>query len=136
MADTSRSTRQWTRIFTGIFALVTCLQVAAFGLAQYFGAMQLRHSGTLTVANHQIVLVEQFERSSYLALIGLANSNWELVLEEQVKAQAVAEQLEAAIRALRNGTSAQVGQNRVDVEAVADAEILAILASMEAQWPR
>ena len=34
MADTTRSTRQWTWIFAGIFALVMCLQVATFGLLQ------------------------------------------------------------------------------------------------------
>jgi PAS domain S-box-containing protein len=134
MADTPRSTRQWTWIFAGIFALVTCLQVAAFGLVQYFGSLQQLHFGTLTVAGNQIFLVEQFERSSYLALIGLANSNWDLLVEEQVKAKAVAEQFHAAIRGLRDGTSAPVGQNQVAVEAVAQAEIQTALASMEAQW--
>jgi PAS domain S-box-containing protein len=134
MADSTRSTRQWTWIFAGIFALVMCLQAATFGLVQYFGAMQRRHFGTLSVANNQILLIEQFERASYLALIGLANSNWELVLDEQVKAQDVAEQFRAAIQALRDGTSAPVGQEQVAVEAVAEPGSLALLAQLEARW--
>jgi PAS domain S-box-containing protein len=134
MAGTTRSTRQWAWIFAGIFALVMCLQVATLGLVQYFGAIQRRHLGTLTIANNQILLIEQFERASYLALIGLANSEWELVIEEQLVAQTVAEQFQRSIHALRDGTAAPVGKSRVTGQAVAEPETLAILAQMEAQW--
>jgi PAS domain S-box-containing protein len=134
MADSTRSTRQWTWIFAGIFALVMCLQVATFGLVQYFGAIQKRHLGTLTIANNQIFLIEQFERASYLAFIGLANSRWGLVLDEQIMVQTVAEQFQTAIHALRDGTSAPVGNDRLTVAAVTEPETLAILADMEAQW--
>ncbi|HWN70623.1 MAG TPA: ATP-binding protein [Haliangium sp.] len=134
MVDSTRSTRQWTWIFAGIFALVMCLQVATLGLVQYFGAMQRRHFGTLSVASNQIFLIEQFERASYLALIGLANSDLELVFQEKLMAQDVARQFQAAIEALRDGTPTAVGQNRVSVETVAEPETLAILTRLEARW--
>jgi PAS domain S-box-containing protein len=134
MPDNTRSTRQWAWIFAGIFAVVMFLQVATFGLVQYFGAMQKRYFGTLSIANNQIFLIEQFERASCWALIALANSDWELLLEEQLQAQTLAEQFRDAIRALRDGSSARVGKEEVHVDAVTDPATLAILAQMEAQW--
>jgi two-component system NtrC family sensor kinase len=134
MVDTTRSARQWAWIFTGVFTLVIFLQVAAFGLVQYFGAMQKRYFGTLTIANNQIFLVEQFERASYLAFIALANSDWEQLLQEQLRAQVLAEQFQDAVAALHDGSSAQVGNDDVFVDAITDPEPLAILAEMEARW--
>ncbi len=127
-------TRQWIRLFAGISALVVCLQAATFGLVQYFGKVETRHINTLQLANEQILLFEQFERVSYLVVIGLANENWNLVIEHRHAAEELATQFQSVGHALREGAPALLGDRTVSASKLSNPAALGILDRIDALW--
>jgi PAS domain S-box-containing protein len=134
MASPTPPTRQWIRLFAGISALVVCLQAATFGLVQYFGAVEARHISTLQLANEQILLFEQFERASYLVVIGLANEDWNLVIEHRHAAEELAKQLQSVGHALRQGGPALLGDRTVSANQLSNPAALQILDRIDALW--
>lgn len=134
MANPTPPTRQWIRLFVGISALVVCLQAATFGLVQYFGKVETRHINTLQLANEQILLFEQFERVSYLVVIGLANENWNLVIEHRHAAEELAKQFQSVGDALRAGAPALLGDRMVSASKLSNPAALGILDRIDALW--
>jgi PAS domain S-box-containing protein len=134
MASPTPPTHQWIRLFAGISALVICLQAATFGLVQYFGKVEARHINTLQLADEQILLFEQFERASYLVVIGLANEDWNLVLEQRRAAEERAKQFQSVGNALRQGVPALVGDRTVSATKLSNPVALRSLDRIDALW--
>lgn len=134
MATPSTLTRQWLRLFAGIFAFVVFLQVATFGLVQYFGEVEARHISTLQLANEQILLAEQFEHASYLVLIGLGNEDWNLVIEQRHAADTLAAQFQSVSQAFRRGTPALLDERTVQVNTLTNPAAAQILDRIDALW--
>ena len=134
MASPTPPTRQWIRLFAGISVLVVCLQAATFGLVQYFGKVEARHINTLQLANEQILLFEQFERASYLVVIGLANENWNLVIEHRYAAEELAKQFQSVGNALREGSPALLADRTVSATRLSNPAALRILDRIDALW--
>lgn len=127
-------TRQWIRLFAGIFALVVCLQAATLGLVQYFSKVEARHVSTLQLANEQILLAEQFEHTSYLVLIGLGNEDWNLVVEQRQAADTLAKQFQSVSQAFRRGTPAMLDNRTAPVNQLTDPAALQILDRIDTLW--
>jgi len=73
--------------FISLLLLSIALQAASLVALQEIDATRARGRQLVDIAASQQALVEQFEHSTYLALVGLATSDWEVLLRQQATVQ-------------------------------------------------
>jgi two-component system NtrC family sensor kinase len=126
-------TKQLLVPFAGLLGLSVLLQIVAIFLVLQISALRERDHLRLLVVDHQRVLVRQYEGSTYLAVVGLSVSDWEMLLQQRRVAKEVAARFEANSGALLRGGQAFVGERQaVAIVGIDDP----VLAGLLEQVPR
>ncbi|MEO7589789.1 MAG: ATP-binding protein [Byssovorax sp.] len=110
------------------------LQVAFLVAVLMIAKVRERNRTTVAVAQSLHGLVEEYESATYLALVGLSVSDWEMLLRNRSLAKSLTEQLEQKARALRSGGSAAQGDADVIPSGVADPEIDRAIEEATRAW--
>ncbi|WP_309895161.1 ATP-binding protein [Archangium sp.] len=110
--------------FMGLFALSIALQVASLVAVLEIDARVTRSRQHVAAVADLHSLVEQFESATYLAVVGLASADWELLLRQRTSAQELTERFEALN---------DVELPRVGLE---EPELQAALAALPGLWEK
>ncbi len=101
------------RLFLGIMTVVLLLEAVIFGAERLMNAVSERQRHVLAAAENQVVLAEQYERATYLAVGALATSDWDLLLAQRRTAAA----LSARFVAISDALARQRGHHAVGARA-------------------
>jgi two-component system NtrC family sensor kinase len=88
----------------------------------------------VSLAAGQRALVEQFENATYLAMVGLATSDWEMLLRQRSAAKELAERFEAGNKAMLEGGSARIGDLEVTLPRIEEPEAREALTALPELW--
>lgn len=133
-ATAAGHTRRLSRPFAVLFGLGLVLQVAILVAVLMIAKVRERNRTTVAVAQSLHGLVEGYESATYLALVGLSVSDWEMLLRNRSLAKSLTEQLEQKARALRSRGSAAQGEADVILSGVAEPEIDRALEEATRAW--
>ncbi|MFS8064733.1 MAG: sensor histidine kinase [Byssovorax sp.] len=133
-ATAAGHTRRLSRPFAVLFGLGLVLQVAFLVAVLMIAQVRERNRATVAVAQSLHGLVEEYESATYLALVGLSVSDWEMLLRNRSLAKSLTEQLEQKARALRSGGSDVQGEADVILSGVAEPEIDRALEAATRAW--
>ncbi len=122
--------------FVGLLLLSIALQAASLVAVLEIDAGLARSQQQVTVAASQHMLVEELENATYLAIVGLATSDWELLLRQQATIQGLTEDFTAMNMAMLQGGRVRVGDLDVSVSAVEEPEARAALSASQALWDK
>ena len=148
--------RRLVRFFAGIIGVVLLLESLFFGAELYLSSLEKRHRRTLATAEQQVLLVEKYERVTYLSVSALATSDWELLIVQRQEAEELDRQFRATARALgaypgavhevaddsrgRSDPRATSGRPNLvsidDIDVIASAELRAQLSRATRDWDR
>ncbi|MEM9461750.1 MAG: ATP-binding protein [Myxococcota bacterium] len=128
------SQRRLRRLVFGLLSLVMLLQLVTLLVQRHLARLAKLHQDTVAFADHQSLLVREYERTSYLALVGLATSDWELLLEQRQTAQQLSERFKAGIGTLQQGSGAELGGTPVEVTAIDDPSLHHALSKVLELW--
>ena len=129
-------TRRLLWPFVGLLLLSIALQAASLVAVLEIDAGMARSQQQVTVAASQHMLVEDLENATYLAIVGLATSDWELLLRQQTTVQGLVERFTAMNTAMLQGGRVHVGDLDVSVTAVEEPEARAALSTSQALWDK
>jgi C4-dicarboxylate-specific signal transduction histidine kinase len=102
-AGAATRTRRLVQPFALLLALSVLLQVASLVGVQRIGASRVVSRETVAVADTVEGLVERYQSATYLALVGLSVSDWEMLIQQRSKARELTARFEQVARALRQG---------------------------------
>jgi C4-dicarboxylate-specific signal transduction histidine kinase len=122
--------------FMGMLALSIALQVASLVAVLEIDARVTRSRRHVAAAADLHALVEQFESATYLALVGLASADWELLLRQRATAQEVAERFTELNEALLQGGVARTGGVALPLERIEEPELQAALTALSGLWEK
>lgn len=125
--------RLWALCF-GLLALLMLLQLVALLIQSHLDAQARSHHQTVAFAEHQALIARDYEHTSYLALVGLAASDWELLLRQRMAAQGLSEQFKDGIGVLQHGAVTELWNMPVEIEAVGDEDLRAELVRVLELW--
>ncbi|WP_164009379.1 ATP-binding protein [Pyxidicoccus trucidator] len=116
-------------------ALLLSLFLLFLGVSQGLMAEVARtrraDAATLNVAGSLRMLAERYTRETNLALVGLSQRDWPLLMEERAEAQLTARQFHESVRALLAGGTVELGGLQVAIPAVRDPDILGALRTLD-----
>ncbi len=92
--------RRLVTFFASIIGVVILLESLFFGAELYFSSLESRYRRTLATAEQLVLLVEKYERATYLSVSALATSDWELLIAQRREAEELDRQFRAIARAL------------------------------------
>jgi C4-dicarboxylate-specific signal transduction histidine kinase len=127
-------TRKLLWPIAGMLALGIVLQVTSLLVVMESDASTSQRRQYVAVMADQRTVAEQFESATYLALVGLATSDWELLLRQRTAAQELAQRFEASNTAMLQGGQAHTGDVTVMLRAFEDPERREALTSVRALW--
>jgi two-component system NtrC family sensor kinase len=131
----SKQTRQLLVPVVALLGLSALLQVAAIVAVFQVGAIQEQDRRCLSIADSQRVLVRQYESTTYLAVVGLSVSDWEMLLTQKRAAQELAVRFEANNAALlRGGLASDDDDTKVQLPATEDSAVAALLEQVPHLW--
>ncbi|MFP2911416.1 PAS domain-containing protein, partial [Pyxidicoccus sp. 3LFB2] len=84
----------------------------------------------LNVAGSLRMLAERYTRETNLALVGLSQRDWPLLLEERAAAQLTAQQFSERVRALLEGGTLEMGGHPVSLPVMRDPDIIGPLRAL------
>jgi two-component system, NtrC family, sensor kinase len=119
----------------GMLALSIALQVASLVAVVQIDERVTRNRQSSAAAVSLYDLVEQFDNSTYLALVGLAASDWEMVLRQRAAAQALSERFETVSGAMLRGYGGESG-GVLPPEGIQDPEAYGALTALTKLWDR
>ncbi|GAB4563705.1 MAG: hypothetical protein Tsb0020_13050 [Haliangiales bacterium] len=90
--DFQRRTR---RLFVGILVVLLSVELLALIVEEYLAAEESSERQLLATAADAADTAKHYERASYLAVVALASSSWELLLAERREATELAERFDA-----------------------------------------
>ena len=96
-------TRRLLWPFLGLLALSMALQAASLVAMLEIEARADRSRQHVAAAAGLLATIEHFENATYLALVGLASSDWEMLLRQRAAAQTLAERFVAVSGAMVQG---------------------------------
>jgi len=131
---TTKATSQLSWSVAALLLLSAVLQVASIFAVLEVEAEKERSRLRGAVAASQRLLVEEYQSATYLAVVGLATSDWEMVLVQRAAAKNVAARFEAMNRALVEGGRAPLGDGEVELARLDDPALRAELDSALALW--
>lgn len=127
-------TRRLLWPFVGMLLLSIALQAASLMVLLELEAGVARSRQQASIAAAQHTTVEQFENATYLALVGLATSDWELLLRQQDTVQALARRFTSVNTAMSQGGQAYLGDMEVTLTGIEDPEIRTALDTVRWHW--
>jgi len=133
-ATAAGHTRRLSRPFAVLFGLGLVLQVAFLVAILMIARVRERNRSTVAVAQSLHGLVEEYESTTYLAVVGLSVSDWEMLLRNRSLARSLTEQFEHKIRALRAGDRAVQSNADVILSNVAELEIDRAIEEATRAW--
>lgn len=83
--------RRTVRLFVYVLTAVLLLEIVAVSAEFYLSRAEQEHRRIVAIAIEELALAESYERASYLAVIALSTSDWEMLLEQRRKGQELAE---------------------------------------------
>jgi signal transduction histidine kinase len=117
-----------------MFLLSVALQGASLVAVREIDTSVIRSRQEIAVASDQRAVVEQFVNATYLAVVGLATSDWELLLAEQAVVQRLAERFAAVNAAMLDGGGARIDDLEVTLAGTRDPEVRARLTAVQQLW--
>lgn len=132
--DPGGHTRRLKKVIAALLALSVALQIASFWAALEIRARAERSRRHGAVVAIQRDLAEHYESTTYLALVGLAASDWEMLLRQQAAAGDLSARFQQASHALLEGGQAIDGDSEVTLVGVQDPEIRAALLVVPPLW--
>jgi two-component system, NtrC family, sensor kinase len=123
-----------TKTIAALLVLSIALQIASYWAALQIGARFEASRRQTAVAAGLRDLAERYGSTTYLALVALASSDWDMLLTQQATAKEIGAQFQRAAQALLDGGPAHEGGREVDLLGIVDPEIHATLASVPALW--
>lgn len=130
-----RKTRRLLWPFLGMLALSITLQAASLVAMLEIEARADRSEQHVAAAADLGATVAQFENTTYLALVGLASSDWELLLRQRAAAQAQADRFLAVSKALLQGEQREGGVPPPP-DGIQEPEVRGVLSTLPALWER
>lgn len=118
----------------GLFLLSVALQGASLLAMLRIDASLEQSRQQLAAAENQHVLVGQFENATYLAVVGLATSDWELLLRQRATVQELTRRFETVNAMMREGGSARLGEQEVTLAGSPAPEVRAALVPIPELW--
>jgi two-component system NtrC family sensor kinase len=118
----------------GLFLLSAALQGAALVTVLRIEASLEVSRQQLEVAQSQQALAEKFETATYLAVVGLATADWEMLLRQRAMIQTLAEKFTAMNTTLLQGGQVRTDDGEVTLAGIQDPEIHAALDPIPGLW--
>jgi two-component system, NtrC family, sensor kinase len=134
MSAPSDEQRRMRWFFFGLLALILVLQAATLLIQSHLRGLAKAHQQTVAFAEHQTLVARDFERTSYLALVGLAAADWELLLRQRTAVQTLSEQFKEGIDVLQHGAVTELRGVPVQVDSVEDEDLQADLVRVLELW--
>lgn len=130
------STRRLLVPLVLIFGTILLVQIAALQLRSRASALD--HSGQLrlALAANQRLVVEQYERSSYLAALALTTENWPLLIAQREHATQLARSFDDTRNALVDGGRVALGAELVPVAPSSNPRLKELLSEAAQAWQR
>ncbi len=121
----------------GMLLLSIALQGASLMAVMEIEASVARSKRQVAAATGQRALIEHFENATYLALVGLAASDWEVLLRQRTSAQELAGRFVAVNAAMLQGGQARLeGDQEVVLAGIQDARVRQTLGAVPGLWAR
>jgi HPt (histidine-containing phosphotransfer) domain-containing protein len=117
-----------------IFGAIISLQLASLKVRSWTSSSEHSDRMRLAAAATQRLLVDQYERCSYLAAVGLQTENWQLVTEQRLKANALAEAFDQTNTALTHGGTVTLGGERIEVAELHGEELGSLALEASRLW--
>jgi two-component system NtrC family sensor kinase len=122
--------------FAGMLLLSIALQAASLVAVQQIDTSVNRSRQHVAVASNLRTVVEQFENATYLAVVGLATSDWELLLRQRTTVQELARRFSDMNTALLKGGSTQLDGMEITLVGTEDPELLLLLTTAQKLWDK
>ncbi|MCY1078425.1 sensor histidine kinase [Archangium lansingense] len=129
-----RKMRQLLWPFLAMLALSIALQAASLAAMLEIEARVDQSQQHVAAAAALGTIVDQFENTTYLALVGLASSDWELLLRQRGAAQTQAQRFMAVSNALLQGDKS--GGGALPLNGIQEPEILGVLGTLPGLWEK
>ncbi|WNG15869.1 sensor histidine kinase [Cystobacter fuscus] len=130
----ANQTRRLLWPIAGMVTLGVVLQVFSLLAVVESDAIADQSRQYVAVAADLRTTAEQFENATYLALVGLATADWDLLVRQRSTAQALAGRFVAANTAMLQGGQARTGDVMVMLRGVEEPEVHEALSSVRALW--
>jgi signal transduction histidine kinase len=130
------STRRLLLPLALIFGTILLVQLVALQLRSRASALEHGGQLRLAVAANQRLVVEQYERSSYLAGLALSTENWGLLIGQRSQATQLARVFEETRTALVDGGTVALGREVVPVAPSPNPEVKKLLSEAAQAWQR
>ena len=128
-------TRRLLWPFLGLLALSIALQAASLVAMLEIEARADRSRQHVAAAAGLLATVEHFENATYLALVGLASSDWELLLRQRAAAQGLADRFVAVSEAMLQGDIRGRG-GELPLQGIQEPEVRGVLVALPALWEK
>lgn len=119
-----------------IFGTILLVQLVALQLRSRASALEHGGQLRLAVAANQRLVVEQYERSSYLAGLALSTENWVLLIAQREQATQLARVFEETRTALVEGGTLALGTEQVPVAPTPNPQVKMLLSEAARAWER
>jgi two-component system, chemotaxis family, sensor kinase CheA len=130
------STRRLLLPLALIFGTILLVQLVALQLRSQASALEHGGQLRLAVAANQRLVVEQYERSSYLAGLALSTENWALLIGQREQATQLARVFEETRTALVDGGTVALGTEVVPVAPSPNPQVAKLLSEAAQAWQR
>jgi two-component system chemotaxis sensor kinase CheA len=117
-----------------IFGAIISLQLASLKARSWTSASEHSDRVRLGAAANQRLLVEQYERCSYLAAVGLETENWPLVTEQRLQATELAKAFDQTNTALIHGGTVTLGADHIEIDDLEGDELAALAVHASRLW--
>jgi signal transduction histidine kinase len=131
----NRKTRRLLWPFLALLALSIALQAASLVAVSEIDTRVDRSRRHVAAAVELRATVEHFESATYLALVGLASSDWEMLLKQRGTAQALAGRFVAVSGALLQGGVPGNG-GELPLEGIEEPEARGVLMALPGLWEK
>ncbi|MFE8598915.1 sensor histidine kinase [Archangium violaceum] len=119
----------------GMLALSIALQAASLVAVVEIDARVNRNRQYAAAATNLFDIVGQFENATYLALVGLAASDWEMLLRQRAAAQALTERFTTLSGAMLRGDGQEILWE-LPPEGIQEPEALGALTALMRSWDK
>jgi len=117
-----------------MFCLIALLQVVALVVLQRLAERQRYCREIYAIVHGQSLIIDRYERSTYLAVVGLATENWELLLAERREAQHLAETFGTTNDVLLHGGRLELREEDLELRPIQVQDANAKLKQAEQLW--
>ena len=102
------------------FGLLGAMQAASLLIVNHSSSEREDQAAVSSIVANNIVSVDRYKGSSYLAVAGLATDDWKLLLEQRQAATNLARHFEHSMKVLLEGGETKIGGTSFGVSALSD----------------